>query len=549
MTKTTKEFNFKIGADPEFSIILQNKRIDAKQTILEILKDKKEFKKQNMGFSISNCGDIGWDGASQTGEIRPTPAFTPEKVISNLNNLFKAFGKYMSIFELSTLSQHASIGGHIHFQSNPNWSKQKQKTIHTQLISFYMPILMSENKINLALRIRQQYGALSDFRFERKGENNDGIPIETYEFRSPSAEWLTTPKIAQATLAYLSVIYNEITNHPRSISKYKDILLKSDKQTEAFQTLAIQEYDILNQTILRSIKKYIKTFHMYKEYQDEINFILNPKAIIKEKMKYNYDINQGWGISQAIIPATKREIISEKKFKEKIKNKDADVISRILQIDYNNDAKVSDFVNALSLRAGAFNWKLNKQYFIFGLKKGIKETIIQNAKQEFLSGLEQITTRDDYELIQHAFIKMSCRYTETNAAPNCITIDFKTGKTTSMKSNIIYIGLPYEMRMKGKTKEFINTIWDIENEKLVPLPTNPDFLNSLTSDPGEITKAKQQQKETPEDFPQNAITLADNESTSSRNQQRAIENLTIETIEREELFTENEDEVTASPHR
>ena len=50
MNPTTKEnkFKFKIGADPEFSIVLQNKRIDAHATMSEILKDKKEFKSNNM---------------------------------------------------------------------------------------------------------------------------------------------------------------------------------------------------------------------------------------------------------------------------------------------------------------------------------------------------------------------------------------------------------------------------------------------------------------------------------------------------------------------
>ena len=42
----------------------------------------------------------------------------------------------------------------------------------------------------------------------------DGTDGFTYEFR-PS-EWMTTPKIALATLSYLAVVYHEIINKPRS---------------------------------------------------------------------------------------------------------------------------------------------------------------------------------------------------------------------------------------------------------------------------------------------------------------------------------------------
>src|ERR1035437_1362400 len=193
MNPTTKEnkFKFKIGADPEFSIVLQNKRIDAHATMSEILRGKKEFSNStSMGYNVGKFGNIGWDGANETGEVRPNPAYEPSKVVENLRGLFEAFGKYMSIFELSTLSQHASIGGHIHFEVRNNITPQKQKSLHARMASFYIPILMSENKINLALRIRQGYGSMTDCKFDEKGHDEDGNAVRTYEFRCPSAEWL-----------------------------------------------------------------------------------------------------------------------------------------------------------------------------------------------------------------------------------------------------------------------------------------------------------------------------------------------------------------------
>lgn len=524
MSKTNeRNFSFKIGADPEFSIILQNKRIDACQTMSEILRGKKEFKPDDhdMGFNVGKYGNIGWDGASQTGEIRPAPANTPEEVVRNMAELFNALGKYMSIFEYTTLSSHASIGGHIHLEADNSWNGQKQKSIHMQMTSFYLPILMSENKVNVALRIQQNYGAMTDFRFENKGRNEKGEEVRTYEFRCPSAEWLTSPKIAQATLAYFATIYNEILNNPKNIKKCKDLLLKSEKMTEAFQTMAIQEYGLLNKTILRNIARHVRTFTMYPAFKDEIEFILKPDLVAKEKMKFNYDINLGWGLSSA-NKITKREITSEKAFKDKLKTKDADVISKMVHIDYNSDAKVSDFVNALSLRAGAFNWKLGKQYFIFGLKKGIKDIIVRTAKGVYLSGTDQLKTISDYTLVGNAFDKMARKYADTGNIPNITTIDFKTGQPVSMRDSVMLIGLPYDMRMEGKTKNLIDMVWKIESGALKPCLIEQ---NKLSDEPGEIDKAKAAREQSSEDEQAILARVDNGNSQSAQNQRRAIERM------------------------
>lgn len=526
MSKTNeRNFSFKIGADPEFSIVLQNKRIDACQTMSEILKGKKEFKPDghDMGFNVGKYGNIGWDGASQTGEIRPAPANSPEEVVRNMAELFNALGKYMSIFEYTTLSSHASIGGHIHLEADNSWNGQKQKSIHMQMTSFYLPILMSENKVNIALRISQNYGAMTDFRFENKGRNDKGEEVRTYEFRCPSAEWMTTPKIAQATLAYFATIYNEILNNPRSIKKCKDLLLKSEKMTQAFQTMAIQEYGLLNKVILKNIAKNVRKFEMYPAFKDEIEFILKPDMVMKEKMKFNYDINLGWGLSSS-KKITKKEITSDKSFKEKLKTKDADIISKMVHIDYNNDAKVTDFVNALSLRAGAFNWKLSKQYFVFGLKKGIKDIIVRTAKGVYMSGTDQLKTISDYTLVGNAFDKMARKYNDTGNIPNITTIDFKTGKAVSMRDSVMLIGLPYDMRMEGKTKDFINMIWHIESGEMKPCLVEQ---NKLTDEPGEIEKAKIEREESSEEAQAAAARVDNGGSQSARNQQNAIERLQI----------------------
>ena len=84
-----KEFSFKIGSDPEFSIILQNKRADASQTLRKILKGKKEFSDNgNDGFEVEGHGMVGWDGAAQTGEIRVKAENSPQKATDHFAALF-----------------------------------------------------------------------------------------------------------------------------------------------------------------------------------------------------------------------------------------------------------------------------------------------------------------------------------------------------------------------------------------------------------------------------------------------------------------------------
>ena len=63
---TIKKFNFKIGADPEFVLTMQNRKVDAKQTMELMLNKKEGFKLTPDGFDVDPFGNIGWDGAAST---------------------------------------------------------------------------------------------------------------------------------------------------------------------------------------------------------------------------------------------------------------------------------------------------------------------------------------------------------------------------------------------------------------------------------------------------------------------------------------------------
>lgn len=520
--QTNKEFSFKIGADPEFNLTMQNRKVDAHQTIEFALQDKRNFKKtlNNDGFEVDKYGNIGWDGSDTTAEIRPKPANTPQEVITNLKEILEKTSKHFNLFDMSTISEFSPIGGHIHFEvpKGEKWSDERRNSIHRKMSSFYLPVLLSENKINLNLRIRQGYGSLKDHRIEKKFEYPDGTPGFTYEFRCPSAEWMTTPKLALATLAYTAVIYHEILHKPRSFSKYSDVIYKSDKQGDALQTLAIMEFNLLTNQITNKIKKYIKNFEMYEHYKDEIAYIFNHKKIMEDKAKVEYNINTGWNLNKNTLQPKKREVLSSKKHFAKITaNKNLDEMKKVMNIHYNDDVNVVLFAENLKSRVAAFNWKLKNNYFIFGIRKGIDKITAQNFSGDFLSGKELIKTKSDLSSLNDLFGRMKRKFASSAPMDNGRTvIDFKTGKPKSTKNNSILVALPYEMRTEENFKPFLELIWNIEKNK-IPMTTirKEEELadDSLSEQKGEIFQILNRQAPADEEVSPNFVRPSDSHIT------------------------------------
>lgn len=469
-----KEFKFKIGADPEFNLVMQGRKIDAQQTLEFALKGKKNMKfiQGKMGFDINDFGNFGWDGQSSTAEIRPKAANTPQELIKNIEGILKEVSQHINLFDVSTTSEFDPIGGHIHFEvpKGESWSNEKRNALHRKMSSFYLPVLLSENKVNLNLRIRQGYGSLKDNRIQKMFSYPDGTDGFTYEFRCPSAEWMTTPKIALATLSYLAVVYHEIINKPRSFGKYSDIIYKSDKQGDALQTLAIMEFNLLTRQIMSKTKKYIKNFAMYEHYKDEIEYLFHPEKILKDKSMAEYNLKIGWKLGKNSQQPKKKDIlISKNRFKQIIADKNLDDIKKVMNIHSNDDTNVILFTEALKDRISAFNWKLKNNYYIFGIRKGINEIVIKNFSGDFLAGNNLIKTTSDLDTMDNLFARMQDKFQANGSSSGKnIIIDFKTGKPKNINSTSILIGLPYEMRIKEDIKPFLESIWNIEKEHCIP---------------------------------------------------------------------------------
>ena len=542
-----KEFNFTIGADPEFNITMQGRRIKADDTIRAILGKDANFKAADMGFDVANKGNIGWDGAGGTGEIRPLPAKTADGLIDNIEGIFKAFCEKNPLFDISTLSYFGSVGGHMHFSvPNEYATDAKIRGIHKKLVSFYLPIMLSENKINLQLRLKSNYGQLSDQRSAQK--TSEGKRVTIYEFRAPSAEWITTKKIALANIAYVATVYNEIINHPRKMNKYADLFYKTDKQANALQQLALADYKVLTMAIYARIKSAIKTFEFYKEYKEEIEYVLNPKRVIQDKANANYNIPEGWNLKTAKKNPGRRDITNKKKVEELSKDLDLDIVTSLVNISYNDDTNINIYAKTLSERVAIFNWKLKNTYYLFGLRKGIKEYLAFNTKEDgaILKGKEMIKTKSDLSAAYNLFTRMKNKFNSALANngqsmnPESMMTQGDMGKAGST----IIIGIPYELRTKQEMKSFLNLIYDIEKDKEMAVGFAPKNYKELTDDSNKNHKNRGELYQVMNRTSEQEGVIFD-ERSAVINAQADTENLIVERnsterIIREEAITEDE---------
>ena len=481
-----KELAFKIGADPEFNITMFDKKISARKIIESLFKkddgtreERDEFE-SNMGYKIAEFGTLGWDGCDATAELRPNPNNTVEGLTKNIENLIKVFAEKSETFDLSVISSKGSVGGHIHFEMPPEIinNSKKIQVMHKQMTAFYLPIMMGENKLNLKIRNKCNYGNMADF----KTDNGGGRRPTTYEFRVPSAEWIVSPKICQATLGYLAVVYNEIIKHQDNMKKHKEILYKTEKQGEALQNLALSDYSFLTTVLLNRIRKAIRTFELYPDFKEEIEYMLNPSKVLKDKTKVDFNLLCGWNFNKSKIP-TKEELLNAKLVEERTMAIDMDTIEQLIWVGFNNDTNVEGFVREIKKRIVALKWKLGNEYFFFGLRKGINEYIIANKNIEFIKGQELVKTTSDMASLVTTFEKIRRKMTEVK------------GNKLNDPKKIIMIGIPYEERIKNNFRKFIEIIYELEKSCEPQTIERKNLADDRFQVTGEIAKVYSEKKD------------------------------------------------------
>ncbi len=435
----SKKFPFKLGADPEFNFVVQNRqtgRLRANDLMKEFFSDKRV---SDSGFEIPG-GNAGWDGASATGEIRPKPDYSPAGLTANIGKIYKEICKRSPVaVKITVRSDTAPVGGHIHFeldQKSKAMSDAAARLVQKRLSTFYMLIALGEDPTNMMLRLQTSYGKFNDWRRENG---------KTFEYRTPSAEWQMTPKICEATLAYLGTVWYEAVHKPKSFKKL-DAVYANDRVGASLQNMIMHKYPPLIRGVIGGLKKAIKNFEYYPMFKEEIDYILNYDKVLKDKQETLFCVNIGWKFQESKAP-TKKLINNETQIRKGLRNIDIDRWLELFKIPYNPDTNVKDFVDALKKRILAYDWNLRNEYYMFGMRKGIDKPIVMNGNFSFISGQEQVQTVRDNEQITETFRRMKQRMERA----------FR-----SLAVQSIIIGLPYENRLKRDTRAIIELIYDME---------------------------------------------------------------------------------------
>lgn len=508
-TATTKpkikerKLPFKLGADPEFLLFHGNRALNAKGLIENFLRSKTGLRAGSLGFNMAGVGQIGWDGANSTGELRPDPSDSPEGLTQNIGILIETMHKHMPFLDYTTLSIGSSIGGHLHVDipnhliqqptsnpsfnngisvfppatSTPNNSNNSwnlpERTITTKeqqsemnritklLATFVMPIIASEHRISSSGRLAGSYGKADDIHWDRQTNGQ-----ATLEIRGMSAEWITSPKTVLATVAYFAVVMNELVKHNKELILEKAIL-KTKGHITAVQHMMLSDYKIIEVAIVKSLYKTIQQFELYKMFKEEVDFIMHPHAVMAEKEKHGWTLTSGWNLDGKGKSPTKKDIFANRKIANKLKNADHVTIEEGFNVPYNDDYNISLFAKAITDRIATINWKLNNEYFLFGLKKGIQGYSAMKCKDNIFY---IIPPKNPHENTKQSSSKMAEKFEgETRGQ---VRIDPKTGKTRRWGLNQVVIGIPYDPRAENNPKSLLELIWNIERNTLKPKPLN-----------------------------------------------------------------------------
>lgn len=483
-----RKLSIKIGADPEFLMFHGTKAINAQSLMNNFMKSKTGLRHGNLGYTIPSAGEVGWDGASSTGEIRPLPSNSPEGLTKNIGILLKTMHKYMPFLDYTTLSIGNPIGGHLHLDVEPHLvarigtdyedgdfisedndeepstetntkrvtKKQQQAEMNriTKLLAtFVMPIVASEHRVSSTGRLAGNYGKADDIRWDKR----DGQG--TLEIRGMSAEWLTSEKTTLSTIAYFAVVMNEVSKHNKELIKAEGVL-KTKGHINAIQLMMLSDYSVIENAVIRSLTKTIKEFELYPQFKEEVDFIMDPKAVMAEKEKHGWTLNSGWNLGNQGSTPTKKDIFSTAKINKKLKSADHVALEEGLTVPYNDDYNVQLFARAITDRIATLNWKLNNEYFLFGLKKGIKGYIAMKCKE---NTFYTIPENGNHSAHKATCEKMSQKFHKYGQQ---IRIDPKTGKTRRWGINQIIIGIPYNPRVENDPKQFLELIWELEKGKM-----------------------------------------------------------------------------------
>lgn len=237
----SKEFDFTIGADPEFCCV------DGR-TLIE------------SGAYTNDHDEFGCDGNGVTFEVRPEPSLDPVEVVSNIHGIFsrkihscKEFARFN--WKAGSFYADCPLGGHIHFGIPAR--KIAAATCANVLDNYLGAIsLLIEHK-GQGLRRRQE---------ERYGRPSDTRPKEWgFEYRTCSS-WATSPYVAAAMLCLAKTVIYELLNNPKFQPR---VFITLDDFTQMNTERIMTFFPDLWKDIMG-----MKLYQVYKPYFDLIYFLI-----------------------------------------------------------------------------------------------------------------------------------------------------------------------------------------------------------------------------------------------------------------------------------
>jgi hypothetical protein len=379
-------------------------------------------------------------------------------LVDNIGKLLKVATEKLNIFTFASRSTRIPVGGHIHLETPKGMTESTAKNVIRLLAYFYLPLLLDDDLAHLSARFKgEHYGQIEDYRFE---ERADGI--KTIEYRCPSAEWMTTPKTALSTLAYLGTIYAEILKNPKKFAaKYKDMGWRTKEQGRVFQELILADCHKMLKSHFEHIKKAIRTFEYYPEYKKEIEYLFHPNKVLEDKRKVGFDILKGWGL-ESKEPA-KRAVMNQKAIDTSMQEINLEDFEHLIHIQGNaKDINIPLFINEMKKRIISLGWKMKNEYFLFGIKKGVDEFIVFNKAAECLKGHGLAKTEADAIALQQTYRKMNNRFRIEGSLPK------NEKERADILRKHILIGVPYGIRQKKDVRLFIEIIHGLETDQFKP---------------------------------------------------------------------------------
>lgn len=479
------KLKFKVGCDPEFTLALRNKRINA-----DLANELCKYTLRNKG------GELGMDVGMA--EMRPKPAYDIIELAKNIKAIIKEASKTIGFMQWDTSSNIAAVGGHIHFELPEEYTKGdsgeweiRNAKVHDyarKMFSFYLPVWMADdykktNKTRAASGSIGSggYGHYGDYRVDPHGGKY------TFELRTPSAQWLTSPKTMLATFMYLAAVHNEIIYHPETFKEFTDILVKNQDEYIVIENAARQGTPMFINPLMNKLKRAIKKFELYPSFKREINWLFNSDNVKEEKEKASWDVLKGWEMEPKELSLAslnnKRSVTARmERFNHREFNNNW---SSLIPFTFNDDFNVSEWTQELSKRIFAMNWKIKRSYLFYGFRKdGISEAVIADRNFNIYLGGSALKTEEEQGQAKRAIRKMIEKYAPT--------------------PNQYIVGLPYEVRQKNELKFLIQLTHFMEHElPLMPQDLSKEEVAKLMciQNAKEAEPKKKLQKQTSKTYP------------------------------------------------